>query len=86
MTVQEIKNRIDSISYFGNRYVKNSSLNICDAILKSQLYTKNQKNTVLNIKTTLEQTKDPWLWNDRPNYVGLIIIFDCLNQLYRILD
>lgn len=86
MTVQEIKNKIDSISFYGNRYIKSNSLNLCDAMLKSNLLTKKGKAEVQKVKVAIEKINDPWLWNNKPNLMDLRDIQNSINELYRIVE
>lgn len=86
MTVQEFKNKIDSISFYGNRYIKSNSLNLCDVMLKSNLLTKNGKVEVEKIKAAIEKIKDPWLWNNKPDLMDLRDIQNNINELYRIVE
>ncbi|MFG4004623.1 hypothetical protein [Flavobacterium aquidurense] len=86
MNPQEIKNKIDSISYYQNRYIKSNALNLCDEIIKSKLLTKYGKNVVGKIKTEIEKIEDPWFWNDQPNFTGLCYIQKKINEIYNILE
>lgn len=86
MTAQEIKNKIESLSFYGNRYIKSNSLNLCDVMLKSNLLTKNGKVEVEKIKATIEKIKDPWLWNNKPDLMDLRDIQNNINELYRIVE
>ena len=86
MTAQEIKNKIDSISYYQNRYIKSNALNVCDLMIKSKILTKYGKSVVEKIKTEIEKIKDPWLWNDKPEFTDLNDIQNKINKLYRILE
>lgn len=86
MTAQEIKNRIDSISYYQNRYIKSNALNVCDLMIKTKILTKYGKSVVEKIKTEIEKIKDPWLWNDQPEFTDLHDIQNNINKLYRILE
>jgi len=86
MTAQEIKNKIDSISYYQNRHIKSNALNVCDVMIKSKLLTEYGKSVVEKIKTEIEKIKDPWLWNDKPEFTDLHDIQNKINKLYRILE
>ena len=86
MTAQEIKNKIDSISYYQNRHIKSNALNVCDLMIKSKILTKYGKSVVEKIKTEIEKIKDPWLWNDKPEFTDLNDIQNKINKLYRILE
>lgn len=86
MTAQEIKNKIESLSFYGNRYIKSNSLNLCDLMLKSNLLTKNGKVEVGKIKAAIEKIKDPWLWNNKPDLMDLRDIQNNINELYRIVE
>ena len=86
MTAQEIKNKIDSISYYQNRHIKSNALNVCDVMIKSKLLTEYGKSVVEKIKTEIEKIKDPWLWNDKPEFTDLNDIQNKINKLYKILE
>ena len=86
MTAQEIKNKIDSISYYGNRYIKSNSLNLCNAMLKSNSLTKKGKAEVQKVKVAIEKIKDPWFWNNKPDLMDLRDIQNSINELYRIVE
>lgn len=86
MTAQEIKNKIESLSFYGNRYIKSNSLNLCDVMLESNLLTKNGKVEVGKIKAAIEKIKDPWLWNNKPDLMDLRDIQNNINELYRIVE
>ncbi|MEO8237774.1 MAG: hypothetical protein ABI793_06775 [Flavobacterium sp.] len=86
MTAQEIKNKIDSISYYQNRHIKSNALNVCDLMIKSKILTKYGKSVVEKIKTEIEKIKDPWLWNDKPEFTDLHYIQNKINKLYSILE
>lgn len=87
MNPQEIKNRIDSISYYRNRHIKDNALNLCDEIIKSKLLTKYGKSVVEKIKTEIAKIEDPWLlWNDQPNFTDLCDIQKKINELYSIFE
>lgn len=86
MTAQEIKNKIDSIFYYQNRHIKSNALNVCDLMIKNKLLTKYGKSVVKKIKTEIEKIKDPWLWNDKPDFTDLHDIQNKINKLYRILE
>ena len=83
MNIQEIKNKIQSINYYENKYVKNCALNICNIMLKSNFIAK-KKVKIQKIK--IEEINDPWLWNYKPNYNNLIQISENLNNLYDLLE
>lgn len=86
MTAQEIKNKIDSISFYENRYLKSNSLNLCDVMLGSNLLTKYGKVEVEKVKVAIEKIKDPWLWNNTPDLMALRDIQNNINELYRIVE
>lgn len=86
MTAQEIKNKIDSISYAQNQHIKSGALNVCDAMIKSKLLTKYGKGEVEKIKTEIQKIKDPWLWNDKPDFSDLHDLQNKINELYSILE
>ena len=71
MNIQEIKNKIQSINYYENIYVKNCTHNICNIMLKSNIIAKNKKVEIQKIKINIEEINDPWLWNYKPNYNNL---------------
>ncbi len=86
MNPQEIKNKIDSISYYQNRQIRNNALNLCDEIIKSKLLTKYGKSVVRKIKTEIAKIEDPWSWNDQPNFTDLCDIQEKINELYSIFE
>jgi hypothetical protein len=86
MTAQEIKNKIDSISFYENKYIKSNLLNLCDAILESNLLNKNGKVEVEKVKAAIKKIKDPWLWNNKPDLMDLRDIQNNINELYRIIE
>lgn len=86
MNPQEIKNKIDSISYYQNRHIRNNALNLCDEIIKSKLLTKYGKSVVEKIKTEIAKIEDPWLLNDQRDFTGLCDIQKKINELYSIFE
>jgi len=86
MNPQEIKNKIDSISYYQNRHIKNNALNLCDEIIKSKLLTKYGKSVVEKIKNEITKIEDPWSWNSQSNFTDLCDIQKKINELYSIFE
>ncbi|WP_286971925.1 hypothetical protein [Flavobacterium sp. UBA4854] len=86
MNPQEIKNKIDSISYYQNRHIKNNALNLCDEIIKSKLLTKYGKSVVEKIKNEITKIEDPWSRNSQSNFTDLCDIQKKINELYSIFE
>ncbi|WP_339919536.1 hypothetical protein [uncultured Flavobacterium sp.] len=89
MTKTDVISKIDSISFYQNRYIHTGAFNLCEAILREKHFSKNIKLKVQKIKTELEGLSEPWgYWenNSYPNQNTLNSVQDCLNALYRLME
>ena len=86
MTVQEIKRKIESISYPQNRYIKDGALIICKNVQNISSLSNYKKKEVEKIKLSIQNTKEPWSWNDIQNCDSYMYIITEMNKLDEILD
>lgn len=89
MTKSEVKQKIDSINYYSNRYIHNGACNLCVSILNSKKFSNKIKREVKIIELELRELQEPWCsWNSRtaPDFNMLKSICDCLNSIYGLME
>lgn len=89
MTSSDVKQKIDSISYYQNRYFHCGALKICEDILSSNNFSKKVQTDIRNIYLELKKLSEPWgYWEKRtsPDLGMLNSITDCLNSIYRLME
>jgi len=87
MTHSEVLKKIESISYYHNRYIHNGALNLCDGIVKGKHFSEEIKKKVLIIKIQLKELKEPWgETTTSPDNYMLKNVQDCLNSIYNLIE
>lgn len=89
MTKSDVKQKIDSINYYHNRYIHNGACNLCISILKSKKFSNKIKREVKKIELELQELEEPWsYWNNRssPDFNVLNNISEYLNSIYELME
>lgn len=89
MTNLDVQAKIDSISYYNNRYIHSGALNLCDSILVSNNFSNEIKIEIKSIQITLKKLKEPWGYWDKkesPDLIELREVQFCLNSIYDLME
>lgn len=89
MISSDVKQKIESISYYHNRYFHCGALKICEDILSSKNFSKKVKIGIRKIYFELNKLDEPWgAWGNRsfPDFYTFNSITDCLDSIYELMD
>jgi len=88
MTRSEVKQKIDSINYYRNKYIHNGACNLCVSILNSNEFSNEIKIEVKKVKLELQGLQEPWGYGNRtsPDFSMLSSICNCLNHIYGLME
>lgn len=89
MTNSEVRQKIDNINYYHNRYIHNGACVLCISILNSKNFSNKIKREVKKIELELRELKEPWSSyknTTAPDFNILDSINNCLISIYALME